>query len=96
MKAAAAKPAVVKPGGALQGRIEVPGDKSITHRAIMLGGLARGETLIRGYLPALTLGVNATSQPIPFSLTGTPALAGAVYAIEIGRASCRERVLPTV
>jgi 3-phosphoshikimate 1-carboxyvinyltransferase len=52
VKAAAAKAAVVKPGGALQGRIEVPGDKSITHRAIMLGGLARGETLIRGYLPA--------------------------------------------
>jgi 3-phosphoshikimate 1-carboxyvinyltransferase len=52
VKAAVAKPAVVKPGGALQGRIEVPGDKSITHRAIMLGGLARGETLIRGYLPA--------------------------------------------
>ncbi|MFZ5862778.1 MAG: 3-phosphoshikimate 1-carboxyvinyltransferase [Nitrospirota bacterium] len=52
MKTAAAKAAVVKPGGALQGRIEVPGDKSITHRAIMLGGLARGETLIRGYLPA--------------------------------------------
>jgi 3-phosphoshikimate 1-carboxyvinyltransferase len=46
------KAAVVKPGGALQGRIEVPGDKSITHRAIMLGGLARGETLIRGYLSA--------------------------------------------
>ncbi|HET8761306.1 MAG TPA: 3-phosphoshikimate 1-carboxyvinyltransferase, partial [Nitrospiria bacterium] len=43
---------VVKPGAPLQGRIEVPGDKSITHRAIMLGGLARGETLIRGYLPA--------------------------------------------
>jgi 3-phosphoshikimate 1-carboxyvinyltransferase len=52
VKAAAAKSAVVKPGGALQGRIEVPGDKSITHRAIMLGGLARGETLVRGYLPA--------------------------------------------
>lgn len=52
MKAAAAKSVVVKPGGPLQGRIEVPGDKSITHRAIMLGGLARGETLIRGYLPA--------------------------------------------
>jgi 3-phosphoshikimate 1-carboxyvinyltransferase len=52
VKATAAKSVVVKPGGALQGRIEVPGDKSITHRAILLGGLARGETLIRGYLPA--------------------------------------------
>ncbi len=42
----------LEPGRALQGRVEVPGDKSITHRAIMLGGLARGETVIRGYLPS--------------------------------------------
>lgn len=46
------KAVVVEPGGALQGRVEVPGDKSITHRAIMLGGLARGDTLVRGYLPS--------------------------------------------
>jgi 3-phosphoshikimate 1-carboxyvinyltransferase len=42
----------LEPGRPLQGRVEVPGDKSITHRAIMLGGLARGETVIRGYLPS--------------------------------------------
>ncbi|MEW6681981.1 MAG: 3-phosphoshikimate 1-carboxyvinyltransferase [Nitrospirota bacterium] len=46
------KAVVIEPGRPLQGRVEVPGDKSITHRAIMLGGLARGETLVRGYLPA--------------------------------------------
>lgn len=42
----------IEPGRPLQGRVEVPGDKSITHRAVMLGGLARGETTIRGYLPS--------------------------------------------
>ena len=34
----------------LQGRIRVPGDKSISHRALMLGALAEGETQIKGLL----------------------------------------------
>ncbi|MBT3556234.1 MAG: 3-phosphoshikimate 1-carboxyvinyltransferase [Rhodospirillales bacterium] len=34
----------------LKGRIVVPGDKSISHRALMLGGIAVGETTIHGLL----------------------------------------------
>ena len=34
----------VSPGGALTGEVRVPGDKSISHRAVMLGALARGTT----------------------------------------------------
>ncbi|ARV60407.1 3-phosphoshikimate 1-carboxyvinyltransferase [Nostocales cyanobacterium HT-58-2] len=34
----------------LQGRIRVPGDKSISHRALMLGAIAEGETQIKGLL----------------------------------------------
>lgn len=34
----------------LRGRIRVPGDKSISHRALILGGLAVGETRITGLL----------------------------------------------
>jgi 3-phosphoshikimate 1-carboxyvinyltransferase len=37
-------------GLSLQGRIQVPGDKSISHRALMLGALASGETTIKGLL----------------------------------------------
>ncbi|MEM6837851.1 MAG: 3-phosphoshikimate 1-carboxyvinyltransferase [Cyanobacteria bacterium P01_C01_bin.120] len=37
-------------GVALTGRIRVPGDKSISHRALMLGAIARGETRIQGLL----------------------------------------------
>ncbi|WP_416676621.1 3-phosphoshikimate 1-carboxyvinyltransferase [Egbenema bharatensis] len=37
-------------GVALQGRIRVPGDKSISHRALMLGSIAQGETEIQGLL----------------------------------------------
>ena len=36
--------------GALAGTIEVPGDKSMSHRALILGGLASGTTAIHGLL----------------------------------------------
>jgi 3-phosphoshikimate 1-carboxyvinyltransferase len=38
------------PSGPLRGRIRVPGDKSISHRAIMLSALAVGESRITGLL----------------------------------------------
>ncbi|MBD2459928.1 3-phosphoshikimate 1-carboxyvinyltransferase [Oscillatoria sp. FACHB-1407] len=37
-------------GVALQGLVQIPGDKSISHRALMLGALAEGETKIQGLL----------------------------------------------
>ena len=39
-----------QPGGSLTGTLRVPGDKSISHRAIMLGSLAEGTTRVRGFL----------------------------------------------
>ncbi|AEG31587.1 3-phosphoshikimate 1-carboxyvinyltransferase [Thiomicrospira cyclica] len=41
---------IVQPGGKLSGRIRVPGDKSISHRSIMLGSLAEGVTEVTGFL----------------------------------------------
>jgi 3-phosphoshikimate 1-carboxyvinyltransferase len=38
------------PAGPLKGRIRVPGDKSISHRALMFGALAVGETRVTGLL----------------------------------------------
>lgn len=46
------KPIGVKKSAGLKGTIAVPGDKSITHRAIILGALARGTTVVTGYLPS--------------------------------------------
>ena len=40
----------VTPGGTLQGTLRVPGDKSISHRALMLGAIADGVTEIEGFL----------------------------------------------
>lgn len=42
----------VTPAEAVQGRIRVPGDKSISHRSLMLGGIAEGVTEVRGFLPS--------------------------------------------
>ena len=41
---------LMQPGGKLTGRIRVPGDKSISHRSVMLGSLAAGTTRVTGLL----------------------------------------------
>lgn len=41
---------IVLPGGSLRGRVRVPGDKSISHRSVMLGAIADGVTEITGFL----------------------------------------------
>ncbi|OWK32433.1 3-phosphoshikimate 1-carboxyvinyltransferase [Sphingomonas mucosissima] len=40
----------IRPASRLQGRIRVPGDKSISHRALMLSALAVGESRVEGLL----------------------------------------------
>jgi 3-phosphoshikimate 1-carboxyvinyltransferase len=39
----------VEPAGTLVGHIAVPGDKSISHRAVLIGALCEGETHVRGF-----------------------------------------------
>lgn len=41
---------IVRPSGPLRGEIRVPGDKSISHRCVMLGAIADGGTRVRGLL----------------------------------------------
>ena len=43
-------PATARKSDGLKGSIRIPGDKSISHRSLMLGGLAAGETRITGLL----------------------------------------------
>jgi len=42
----------ISPVRNIQGRLHVPGDKSISHRAALIGALARGDTLIDNFLRA--------------------------------------------
>ncbi|CDM97056.1 MAG: 3-phosphoshikimate 1-carboxyvinyltransferase [Limnospira sp. PMC 1291.21] len=53
-------------GLSLQGRLRIPGDKSISHRALMLGALAEGVTTIEGLL----LGADPRSTAECFSGLG--------------------------
>lgn len=53
-------------GLSLQGRIQIPGDKSISHRALMLGSLASGTTTIEGLL----LGADPRSTARCFAAMG--------------------------
>lgn len=43
---------IVRSGGALRGETSVPGDKSISHRAVMFGAIAEGKTEVRDWLAA--------------------------------------------
>ncbi|MDA0706652.1 MAG: 3-phosphoshikimate 1-carboxyvinyltransferase [Proteobacteria bacterium] len=40
----------VQPSKVTDARLTVPGDKSVSHRALMLGGIAEGRTHVRGFL----------------------------------------------
>lgn len=62
---------MVNPGGKLQGTIRVPGDKSISHRAIMLGALTEGITQISGFLEGEdTLATLAAFKAMGVSIEG--------------------------
>jgi len=73
---------IVKPTARLAGEVTVPGDKSITHRAILLAALADGPTVIRGYLPAddclrslaavEALGVTVVKEALPAGRQASP------------------------
>jgi 3-phosphoshikimate 1-carboxyvinyltransferase len=41
---------IAHPGKPLRGSVRVPGDKSVSHRAVMLAALAEGTTHVRGFL----------------------------------------------
>ena len=72
----------IKGGGNLKGNIKVPGDKSISHRALIIGSIAHGETTVEGFLhsedPLSTadclrkLGANIPiiKKDEPFSISG--------------------------
>jgi 3-phosphoshikimate 1-carboxyvinyltransferase len=55
------QPLTASPSARLSGRIRVPGDKSISHRALILGALSSGVTSITGLLEAEDVAATATA-----------------------------------
>jgi hypothetical protein len=67
--------------------VRVPGDKSISHRAIMLGALADGETEVTGFLEgADSLATLAAFRAMGVEIDG-PTRAGCASAAWAGRAA---------
>ena len=61
----------VQPGGTLRGAVTVPGDKSVSHRSVILGAIARGVTRARGFLASQdTLGTAAALRSMGVDIVG--------------------------
>tara|TARA_B110000483_G_scaffold147265_1_gene175682 strand:+ start:55374 stop:56687 length:1314 start_codon:yes stop_codon:yes gene_type:complete len=96
----------VQPGGSLSGNFDIPGDKSISHRSIMLGSLAEGVTEVSGFLEGADslatlaafrdMGVQIT-DPINGALTiegvGLHGLKPAAHALDVGNSGTSMRLL---
>ena len=79
------RPRRFQPTGALKGTIRVPGDKSISHRSIMLGALAVGETRVTGLLEGEdVLSTAAAMRAMGASVERTGEGAWSVHGVGVG------------
>ena len=96
----------VEPAGALAGHIAVPGDKSISHRAVLIGALGEGETRVQGFgrsadtestiAAVRTLGVevdDVSEDELVVHGVSVRGLTPAVSAIDCGNAGTLMRLL---
>ena len=95
----------VGPGTTVAGRLTVPGDKSVSHRSMMFGGLADGTTSVSGFLPsedchasmaamrALGVRIEQTSPTnVAVHGVGMHGLRGAGRALDMGNAGTAMRL----
>ena len=77
-------------GGTLHvaGELQVPGDKSISHRALICGALAEGRSRIRGILPSAD--VHSTAGVLRALGVAVPELSATIEITGTGRRSLRE------
>jgi 3-phosphoshikimate 1-carboxyvinyltransferase len=97
----------IEPAGAIEGHIAVPGDKSISHRALLVGAVSDGDTEVTGFGRSLdtestiravrTLGVEV-DEPADDALTvhgvGLRGLTSPERPIDCGNAGTLMRLLP--
>lgn len=95
----------VAPGGRLSGRLRVPGDKSISHRALLLGALAEGTTDISGFLAshdclasaaalrAWDVRIDVAGERVMVRGVGLDGLRPAAAALDVGNAGTGMRLL---
>ncbi len=96
---------ILAPAGRVEGEITVPGDKSISHRALMLGGIAEGVTDITGFLAGedclatlralQTMGVTIDrpeEEHVIVRGAGLEGLKGSAAALDMGNAGTAMRL----
>ena len=97
---------LVAPSSHVLGTVRVPGDKSISHRALMLGGIADGITEVRGFLESedclatmramRALGVHieqTNAREIRVHGVGRAGLKAATHALDMGNAGTAMRLM---
>ena len=97
---------LASPGSPIRGSILVPGDKSISHRAVMLAALAEGESMITGFLEGedtlataailARLGVHITAPAAGERIVtgvGLHGLTGSAEPLDCGNAGTAMRLL---
>ncbi len=96
---------IVSPGGKLQGNIRVPGDKSISHRAVMLGAIASGRTIIHGFLQgedtlatmaafrAMGVEIDHQEQTVIINGVGLHGLKPSAHPLDLGNSGTSARLL---
>jgi 3-phosphoshikimate 1-carboxyvinyltransferase len=103
---AAGRRYIVRPATSVHGELTVPGDKSISHRSLMLGGIAEGETSISGFLASedclatlaalAALGVRIerpSESKVQVHGVGRDGLTGPAGALDMGNAGTAIRLL---
>ena len=80
---------LARPARRVVGTVAVPGDKSISHRSVMLGAIAEGRTTVRGFLDgedciATRRALEALGVEIRTSATGVVTIDGVGYLRYLG------------
>lgn len=96
---------IAGPGGRVQGQVRIPGDKSISHRSVMLGALATGDSRVSGFLDGAdclatmhvfqALGVNISQQQDVLHVhgVGLHGLKPAQSTLDVGNSGTSMRLL---
>jgi 3-phosphoshikimate 1-carboxyvinyltransferase len=98
----------VEPAASVQGGVSLPGDKSISHRAVLLGAIAEGESVVSGFgrsgdtestiaaVRALGVRVDEDGQTLRIAGAGLRNLQVPAEPIDCGNAGTLARLLPGI
>ena len=99
---------IIKPIERLRGEIDFPGDKSVSHRVVFIGGISRGKTTGRNFLKAedtlrtisafsdMGIDIEIENKNITISGKGLKGLKGPAKGLYLGNSGTTMRILPGI